>query len=633
MTIKLKGVGVWYDFHMQANLEKLARLIRYFVLLQTSAAQSGHATSSLSAVELMTLLYFKYLRFDLEDPKNPRNDRVILSKGHASPLFYALYAAAGKITEEELKTYRTLESVLEGHPTPRFPFTEAVTGSLGQGLSIGIGEALALRQLTYNLPKVYVLLGDGEMASGNIWEAIAWAGFKKLNNLIAILDVNRLGQSEQTMLGHDPYAYAKRVASFGWRTYIVEDGHDLDVIDKAYSMALEQSNHSDMPALLVAKTIKGKGVPFWEDKNGWHSKPVPRDQFEEAVKGLGEIDTNLRGKVLPPDKTKMYDLKLTNLVNKGESQAKVFYDHKELVATKKAFGNALERLGSAYPSLVVLDGDVKNSLHTDQFEKKYPDRFLQMYIAEQNLVCVAWGLATRGFKPFVTTFGCFLTRAHDQFRLAQYSNVTLYVNSSYAGVSIGKDGPSQMGLDDMAMFRGLFNSTVLYPADAYATERLVEEMLKREGIVMIRTTREPTPIIYDSREEFKVGGSKEFAGKEDVTVVAAGITVHEALKAQKALAKEGIRIRVVDCYSIKPIDVETLKKAAAETKAIITVEDHSPVGGLGDAVLEVFADSPSVPVFKLAVTKIPRSGKPDELLEYEEISAQAIVRKVHGIMK
>ena len=694
-----------------AELQKLARLIRYYILLQTYSAQSGHTTSALSAVELATALFFKYFRADLENnsplpPLNLRggggalNDRFILSKGHASPLFYALYTAAGKITEKELAAYRTFDSVLEGHLSVRFPYTEGLTGSLGQGLSMGVGEALALRarisntnspqpSLTkggsnenisplikrglrgVNVPFVYVLLGDGEMAEGQNWEAIQYAAFKKLNNLIAIVDVNRLSQSQATMVGHDVQVYARRVASFGWRTYVVEDGHDLEIIDKAFEMAIAQSKpypdpllakeREPGPAMIIAKTIKGKGVPFWEDKNGWHSKPVPKDKFEEAVKGLGEIDKSMRGVIQKPVLSLYYTNSPQPSLTKGGSILPLqkrelegvasYTNHQpnEKVATKKAFGNALERLGSIYPDLVVLDGDVKNSLHTDQFEKAYPARFFQCYIAEQNMVSVAWGMSNLGLKPFITSFGCFLTRAHDQFRLAALSEATLYINGSYAGVSLGKDGPSQMGLEDMGMVRAWPNSILLYPSDAISTEKLVEAMFTQKGIVYIKTTREPTPIIYKPDEAFPIAGSKVFynapqpplklrGGEGElldgdvITVVAAGITVFEAIKAAEQLKQDGIAVRVIDCYSIKPIDVETLRKAASETQAIITVEDHYAVGGLGDAVLEALADTHHVSVHKLAVNKIPRSGTPEELLAYEEIDAKAIVKKVKEIL-
>ncbi len=661
------------------DLKKLAALIRYFILKITHQAQSGHPTSCFSAVELATMLYFKYLHYDLDNPKNPANDRVIFSKGHASALFYSLYAAAGKLTEEELMGYRTFESVLEGHPTKRFPFTEAATGSLGQGLAVGAGEALALAlrsrknfdpssvslQPTHNQsphekmnpdkifslpapPRVFVLLGDGEMAEGQVWEAAAWASFHKLNNLIAIVDVNRLGQSQETMHGHDVEMYRRKFEAFGWGVIVI-DGHNFSEIDAAFQKA---ADYKAGPVAIIAKTIKGKGIAYWEDKEGWHNKMLPGEEYKKALAIFGAVDKTIRGIIQKPilagnaevgmplsphpsnpsaSAPSPSPIKDMTVLEKARLPALPIYSGG--VATKKAFGNALERLGEVYSNLIVLDGDVANSTHTDQFAKKYPDRFLQMYIAEQNMVSVATGLARRGFLPFVSTFACFLSRAHDQIRMAPLSGVTLLVNGSYAGVSMGKDGPSQMGLEDIALFRSIIGSTVLYPSDPYQTERLVEEMLKAQGVVYIRTTREPTPVIYGPDDIFVIGGSKTFSTQitklnDQITVVAAGITLHEALKAQQQLAQEQIGIRVIDCYSIKPIDAPALKKAAEETKAIIIVEDHYPEGGLGEAVESAILDNCRVPIIHLAVRKLPRSGTPQELLAFEEIDADAIIKAV-----
>lgn len=627
-----------YDGSMDTQvLIKLAKLIRYYILKMTHEAGSGHPTSCFSAVELMTMLYFKYLHYDLDNPDNPANDRVIFSKGHASALFYSLYAAAGKVSEEDLKGYRTFNSTLEGHPTKRFPFTEAATGSLGQGLSVGAGEAWA------GVPHVFVLLGDGELAEGSVWEAVNWAMFHKLDNLIAICDINRLGQSEATMWQYDVDRYRRRFEGFGWATIVI-DGHNFLEIDAAYQKALV---HKGTPVAILTKTIKGKGIPYWEDKEGWHNKMLPKEELEKALAKFGSIDKNMKGVVQKPEMAPRSQKNLapssisfsTNhnrstleKVNPDKIFSLTAPEYDKPIATKKAFGNALERLGSVYPNLIVLDGDVANSTHTDQFAKAYPDRFLQMYIAEQNMVGVATGLARRGFMPFVTTFACFLSRAHDQIRMAPLSGVTMYFNGAYGGVSMGKDGPSQMGLEDIALFRATAGSTVLYPSDPYQTERLVEAMLKVAGIVYIRTTREPTPVIYTKDDTFPVGGSKVFDVPNAVaTVVAAGITVHEALAAQKELAKEKIGIRVIDCYSVKPIDKETLRKAANETKAIIVVEDHYPEGGLGEAVKSAVSDHPHPPVIHLAVSKLPRSGKPDELLHYEGIDRTSIIEAVKKI--
>ncbi len=657
------------------KLAQLAQLIRYNILAMTHKAGSGHPTSCFSAVELMTVLFFKHLRANLDKPEHPGNDRVIFSKGHASALLYSLYAAAGKITEKELLQYREFGSPLEGHPTKRFAFTEAATGSLGQGLSIGAGEAWAIKhgnalvgesfaahpsnpvstlkeldskedttvlEKTHlpaldSDPQVYVLLGDGELAEGSVWEAASWASFHNLDNLIAMVDVNRLGQAQETMYEHKTDVYTKRFEAFGWATIVI-DGHDLGQIDVALSKA---RNHKGSPSVIIAKTIKGKGIAAWEDKTGWHNRMLPPEVLEKALAEFGSVDKTQRGIVQKPEH-EINDVRFTNYESKNHksyviNHKSILYPQHELVATKKAFGNDLERLGGQYPNLIVLDGDMANSTHTDQFKKAYPDRFLQMYIAEQNMAGVAIGLAKRGFKPFISTFACFLSRAHDQFRMMPLSGVSICVNGTYVGVSMGKDGPSQMGLEDMALFRSIYDSTVLYPADPYQTEALVEEMMNRDGVVYIRTTREPTPVIYGPDDMFPIGGSKVFDSPNPgvgliVTLVAAGITLHESLKAQKELADQGIAVRVIDCYSVKPIDEETLRKTARETRAIIVVEDHYPEGGLGEAVKSALCQE-KIPIYHLAVTKLPMSGKPEELLANEGIDAENIVKTVREFVK
>ncbi|OGM14616.1 transketolase [Candidatus Woesebacteria bacterium RIFCSPHIGHO2_12_FULL_41_24] len=605
------------------NLPELARLIRYYILIQTNTAQSGHTTSALSAVELMAALYFKYLRFDLDNLKDLNNDRIIFSKGHASPLFYALYAAAGKLAENDLLGYRSINSPLEGHPTKRFEYTEAMTGSLGQGLSIGLGMALGLKMKGFYDPKVYVLLGDGEMAEGQVWEAIEFASYKKLDNLIGIIDLNRLGQSQETMLGYDLEAYEKRISSFGWRTYIIADGHNLEEINSVYERAISESDRGT-PAIIIAKTVKGKGVKFWEDQNGWHSKPVPVDKFAEAISGLGPVKKNLRGAINQPDK------KRPAIPDSIKVQSAHIHPHESPEATKQAFGETIAALDATNPDLLVLDGDMQNSTRTDLFAGEHPDRFIQCFIAEQNMFCVAWGLSLIGFKPFVSTFACFLSRVHDQMRMADISGANILVNGSYGGASIGKDGESQMGLDDLAMFRTPMDSTVLYPSDAVSTQALVSKMMGAKGIVYIRTTREPTVDLYTADEEFHIGGSKtlRFSASDQATVVAAGITVGEALKAYDELKKEKILTRVIDLYSVKPIDKETLVKAAHDTQAIVTVEDHYIVGGVGDAVLEVLAENPVASVYKMGVTKPPHSGTPEDVMNLEGLTAKYIIEAV-----
>jgi transketolase len=607
-----------------AKLTKLATLIRYYILAATTEAGSGHPTSSLSATELMTALFFGgFFRFDVDHPEHPNNDRLIFSKGHASPLFYALWAAAGKISEETLiKTYRKFGSNLEGHPTVSFPYTEAATGSLGQGLSIGLGMALNAKYLDKLPYFTYVLLGDSEMAEGSQWEAMQLALHYQLDNLIAILDVNRLGQRGETMYGHDLKAYGQRISAFGWETILI-DGHSYAEILPAYQKALQVSGK---PVMLIAKTIKGKGVSFLEDKNGWHGKTLNQEEYARALPELGPVDHAVRGEIPKPPDQKPPEI--------APQKAKpVSYPPDTPVATRVAFGNALARIYPEFPRIVSLDAEVSNSTMAELFKAPYPERFFEMYIAEQNMVGMGLGLARREKIPFMSTFAAFLSRAFDQIRMSQYSDPNMKFVGSHAGVSIGPDGPSQMALEDLAMFRAVLSSVVLYPSDAVSAEKLVEAAARHQGIVYLRTTRMKTPILYGPEEEFNIGGSKVLrrSEKDAVTVIGAGVTLHQALAAWEALQKEGINIRVIDLYSIKPLDLGTLQAAARETKALITVEDHYPEGGLGEAVKSAFTEV-RTPIHILAVTLKPKSGKPEELLDYEGISAGAIVRKVKELL-
>jgi len=605
---------------MTPSLEELARLVRYFILTSTSAAGSGHPTSSLSATDIMTALFFRYLKFDGQNPKHPNNDRVIFSKGHAAPLLYALYGAAGEVSFEELKTLRRLGSPLQGHPTPDFKFSEAATGSLGQGLSIGVGMALNAKYLDKLPHRIFTLLGDGEMAEGSVWEAIQLASYYKLNNLIGIVDVNRLGQSQQTMYGHDAEAYVWRIASFGWKVVSI-DGHSFPEILKAFDEVLKEGD--DRPKMIVARTLKGKGVSFLEDKDNWHGKALSVEDLEKALKELGPVSLKQTGAIQKPENLKPH-------VFETSKAAPLSYKKGELVATRKAYGNALARLSDATPGLVAVDGETKNSTFAEILAKKKPERFFEMFIAEQNMAGVAVGLALRGKVVFTSSFAAFFTRAFDQFRMAAVSGASVKVCGSHVGVSIGEDGPSQMGLEDIAMFRCIHGSTVVYPSDAVSTEVLVEESIRTPGIFYIRTSRPATPVLYDVEEKFPLGGSKilKLSPQDKVTVVAAGVTLHEALKAYDLLQKENIFIRVIDAYSVKPIDSATLRKASQETKALIVVEDHWFEGGLGDAVLNVFAEKHPVPIIKMAITQMPGSGKPEELVEAAGISAKAIVERV-----
>ncbi|MBI2599581.1 transketolase [Candidatus Daviesbacteria bacterium] len=583
------------------KLRKLAKLIRCLILVSSTKAGSGHPTSSLSAADIMTALLFGgFFKFDLDNPENLQNDRLIFSKGHASALFYALFAAAGAISEEEIMTLRKFGSRLEGHPTMEFPYTEVPTGSLGQGLSAGVGMALNSKYLDKSNYKTFVLLGDSEMAEGSNWEALQVASHYKLDNLIGILDVNRLGQSRETM-------------------------HSLPKIISTYKKALKVRGK---PVMIIAKTLKGKGVSFLENKEGWHGKPLPQLELEKALVELGEVDRKIRGKIAAPSKANGRNhKKLTT------SQAPtVSYQKGEMIATRKAYGNALVKLASQYPNIVALDGETSNSTYSEFFAKANPERYFEMFIAEQNMAGVALGLAKMGKIPFISTFAAFFSRAYDQIRMAQYSNTNVKYVGSHAGVSIGEDGASQMGLEDIAMFRTLLGSVVLYPSDAVSSEKLTEIAASHKGIVYLRTTRKETPVIYSQDEQFVLGGSKVLkkSSKDKVTLIGAGVTLQEALAAYELLKEEKIIVRVIDLYSIKPLDIKTLTKAAKETKAIITVEDHHLEGGLGEAVASAVGGLTKV--YHLAVEKMPRSGKPAELLDYEEISAQAIAKLVKKIV-
>ncbi len=572
---------------------------------------------------MVSLMFGGVFRFDLDDVNLPNNDRLIFSKGHASPLYYALFAAAGRVSEAELMSLRKFDSPLEGHPSMRFKYTEAATGSLGQGLAIGAGMAANAKYLDKLPYKTYVLMGDSEMAEGSIWETIQLASYYKLNNLTGIIDVNRLGQSSPTMLGHDIDTYGRRVEAFGWRVAVVEDGHDLNEVARAYSDTAD----SEQPVMIIARTIKGKGVSFLEDKEGWHGKPLKKDQLETALAELGSVDMSIRGEIDKPEDRK------PSLVASQVAEP-VSYELGQKIATREAYGRALVRLALKYPELVVLDAEVNNSTHTDYFKKAYGDRFFQMFIAEQNMVGMAAGFSRRNKVPFVSTFATFLSRAYDQIRMSPYSSANIKFAGSHVGVSIGEDGTSQMGLADIALFRTIFGSVVLYPSDAVSVEQLVDVAAKHKGSVYIRLTRMSTPVIYENEEEFVVGGSKVLrtSNEDAAAVIAAGVTLYEALAAYDELEDQGILIRVIDLYSIKPIDRETIVKAASETNAIITVEDHYAQGGLGEAVLSALADN-SAPVHMLAVDKMPRSGRPDELLDYENISKTAIVNKVKELIK
>jgi transketolase len=581
----------------------------------------------MSVADLMAVLLAKYLRFDWSRPQFANNDRLIFSKGHACPVLYAMFKAAGAITDEELMSLRKFGSRLQGHPNPRvLPYVDVATGSLGQGLPIGVGMALNGKYLDKLPYRVYVVLGDSECAEGSIWEALDKASYYELGNLTAILDMNRLGQRGETDLGWNSAAYAARARAFGWNA-IELNGHDLTAIDDAYAAAEKEK---DKPTMLVARTVKGKGVALVANQEGWHGKALSPDQAESSIAELGgERKIVVRS---PKPANEIADKRATGSVLEGPSYA---LGGKE--ATRKAYGDAIAALGARRPDVVALDAEVSNSTYADEFKKAHPDRFFEMFIAEQQLLGAAVGLGVLGKKPFASTFAAFFTRAHDQIRMASISNATICLSGSHAGCSIGEDGPSQMALEDLAMMRSVHGSTVLYPCDANQAAALVEQMVDLPGISYIRTTREKTPILYGPGESFPVGAARVVKGgdRDQVAVIAAGVTVHEAVKAYDELRAEGIAIRIVDAYTVKPIDGATLEETVrAVSGRLVTVEDHWPEGGLGDAVLEALAAQPlnDLRVVKLAVRQMPGSGTPAELMHAAGIDADAIVEAVKSLL-
>jgi transketolase len=595
----MEGPELWRELGQQLRVDSVRC---------AAAAKSGHPTSGMSGADLMAVLLAKYLRYDFDKPKDPANDRLVFSKGHASTLLYAMYRAAGAISDEELLTYRQFSSMLEGHPTPRIPWVDVATGSLGQGLPYGVGMAIAGKRLDKTPMRTWVLIGDSEMAEGSQWEGFEHAAYYELDNIVAILDVNRLGQRGETMHGWDLDSYARRARAFGWHAIEI-DGHDVEAIDRAYEEALA----TDRPVAIVARTIKGKGVKAVEDKPGWHGKAL--DNPDEAIEELGGI-RNITVQVAKPE-TSGREAEIEH----GELELPN-YDIGEEVATRKAYGEALAALGRSRRDIVGLDGEVSNSTFAEIFRDAVPDRYFEMFIAEQQMVAAAVGMQVTGWRPFASTFAAFISRAYDFVRMSAISRANYCLSGSHAGVSIGEDGPSQMALEDIAALRAVHGSTVLHPCDANQTAKLVAKMADRDGIVYLRTLRPNTPVIYEADEEFQIGDSRTLRDGEDVTLVGAGVTVHEALKAADALAEEGIEARVIDLYSIKPLDEETIRSL---TTPIVTVEDHFAEGGLGEAVLSALADSEERPrTTLLAVREMPHSGKPAELLADAGIDAEHI---------
>jgi transketolase len=602
---------------------ELGQQLRVDSIRAAAVTGSGHPTSSMSAADLMAVLMSKYLHYDFDRPDDPRNDHLIFSKGHASPLLYSMYKAAGAITDEELLTFRKFGSRLEGHPTPEIPWVDVATGSLGQGLPYGVGIALAGKKLDRLPYRVWVLHGDSETAEGSVWEAYEHASFYGLDNLTVILDVNRLGQRGETMHGWDLDSYANKARAFGWHAVEI-DGHDVEAIDRAYGEAAAQQGQ---PTVVVAHTLKGKGVKEVEDKGGWHGKAL--DHPEESIAELGG-ERNIVVEVPKPElEGEPHTFEVSGPLELPSWQ------HGEEVATRRAYGDALAALGAARGDVVALDGEVSNSTYAEIFRDAHPDRYFEMYIAEQQMVAAAVGMQVRGWVPFASTFAAFLTRAYDFIRMAAISRANIRLCGSHAGVSIGEDGPSQMALEDLAMMRAVHGSTVLYPSDPNQTARLVAEMADREGISFMRTTRAATPVLYDASDEFQIGGSRVLRQGDDLAIVAAGITLHESLKAADKLIAEGIDARVIDLYSVKPVDVDTLRAAAEATGGrIITVEDHWSEGGIGDAVLEALADGGELPpqVVRLAVREMPGSGKPAELLAAAGIDADHIAQAARALV-
>jgi transketolase len=608
-------------------LRNVATQLRIDSVKATTEAGSGHPTTCCSAADIVATLFCAEMRFDPKRPQYSRNDRFVLSKGHGAPVLYAAWAAVGLLDRKDLLTLRELQSDIEGHPTPRLPFVDVATGSLGQGLCAGVGIALNARRIGSGY-RTYALLGDGESAEGSVWEAADMGTYHKLDNLCGIIDVNRLGQSRPTMWQHDMEAMAGRWKAFGWHAIVV-NGHDIGALLDAFAAARSTKGR---PTMILARTLKGKGISFVEDKDGWHGKPLKKG--EEADRALAELEAQYVD--VAPNAIQ----ELVAAIPKPEAATDVTppkpdvpppdYKLGDLVATREAYGTAIARLGKLDDRIVALDADVKNSTFSDRFEKQFPDRFYQCFIAEQGMVGAAMGLASRGAIPFPSTFACFLSRAYDFIRMAAISGVAVKLAGSHAGVSIGEDGPSQMALEDLAMMTAEPNFTVLYPCDAVSAERLVELAAYHEGPAYIRTSRPKTPVIYESGESFRVGGSKVLrqSASDSVTVVAAGVTVFEALKAYDQLRSEGTFIRVIDAYSVQPIDADTLIAAGRQSRGrFITVEDHYLSGGLGDAVADAVAPA-GFTVRRLGVTEIPRSGKPEELLERYGISASRIVAAV-----
>ena len=627
----------------RAELSALGRQLRVDSIRASTAAGSGHPTSSMSAADLMAVLLARHLQYDWDKPDNPANDHLIFSKGHASPLLYAMYKAVGVVSEEELLTTYRRGGRLQGHPTPILPWVDVATGSLGQGIGYGVGVALAGRKLDHLPYRVWALCGDSEMAEGSVWEALDKAAFYGLDNFTAIIDVNRLGQVGPTEYGWDVERYTHRATAFGCRALNI-DGHDVDEITAAY----EAVRIADRPTVIVARTVKGSGFSEIEDRPGWHGKPLPEDMARRAIEELGGVTAlNVRGPLpeQPDARPAASDASHTVSSHRASSHhasqapAAILPPRFDLgadIATRKAYGQALTALG-ARPDVVALDGEVGNSTYSEDFEKEHPERYFQMYIAEQQMIASAVGFAVRGYRPFSATFAAFLTRAHDFLRMAAISQIDMCVVGSHCGVEIGADGPSQMALEDLAMMRAVHGSTVLYPSDATSASVLTVAMADLPGISYLRTTRGAYPVLYGPEESFPVGGSKVWGESLDdvVTLVGAGVTLHECLRAADELDRHGLSTRVIDLYSVKPLDAESLRRSAEQTRLLVVVEDHHPEGGIGEAVAAVLAASPSASRARfthLAVTSLPGSADTRKALYDAGIDAGHIVAAVRDAL-
>jgi transketolase len=608
------------------SLKAKSKLVRKWCMVATTEAESGHPSSCLSAADITTVLFERYMTYDIDNPLDLYNDRFVLSKGHAAPLLYTLFGMANAYPLEDIKTLRKFGSRFEGHPTPKFVYAEAATGSLGQGLSVGAGLALLAKREKTNA-KTFVLMGDGELAEGQVWEAANFASFHQLNNLIAILDINRLAQSGETMFGHHMEKYIDRFKGFGFEVLSV-DGHNYEEIIKAFAAAV--NNNTNKPVAIIAETIKGKGVSFIEDKDGWHGKALKKEELQKALEELGEIDDSLRFTLKKPEQSKLPNEEAIHI------DIDLSFEKNKEYATREVFGEAITKLGEKKKEIYALDADVKNSTFTVDYFNAFPERFVECYIAEQNMVSVAVGLSRLGKIPFVATFGAFLTRAADQIRMARVSEANIKFVGSHVGVSIGEDGPSQMALEDIALFGALPDTIIFQPADAVSTTKLTSLMVDYYGFVYMRTLRPKTPLLYGNEEEFKIGGSKILRQSDTdiLTIAATGITVFEALDAADELKEQGINVRVVDCYSINPIDKNTLLRCVQATRKpiLITVEDHFSHGGMGDFVIAALASTDvKVQIEKLAVTHISASGTKDQLLHDAGIDAASIVAKVNAL--